>query len=110
VIASNSCGSVSDTVEVRLEWCGWGLFVPMAFTNNGDGINDSWEVKGYNLAAVKIRVFNRLGDLVFYSEDLAEAWQPDPYTVGDDAYNYHIQAWHLSGEMKEYIGHVVLLR
>jgi gliding motility-associated-like protein len=110
VIASNSCGSVSDTVEVRLEWCGWGLFVPMAFTNNGDGINDSWQVKGYNLAAVKIRVFNRLGDLIFYSEDPTDAWQPDPYTVGDDAYNYHIQAWHLSGEMKEYIGHVIMLR
>jgi gliding motility-associated-like protein len=110
VNVSNECGAASDTIDVFFEWCGWGIFIPSAFTNNFDGINDSWQVKGYNLAQVKIRIYNRVGNLIYYSENLDESWSPSFDLVGDDAYNYHIQAYNYSGEMKEYVGHLMLLR
>ncbi len=110
VSSFNECGSSSDSINVNFEWCGWGIFIPTAFTNNFDGINDDWQIKGYNLSGVKIRIYNRVGNLIFYTEDIEEAWQPDIYLVGDDAYNFHIQAYNSSGEMKEYVGHLTLLR
>lgn len=110
VNVSNECGTISDTVDVNFEWCGWGIFIPSAFTNNFDGINDSWQIKGYNLAGVKIRIYNRVGNLIYYSEDINEVWSPSFDLVGDDAYNYHIQTFNISGEMKEYVGHLTLLR
>jgi gliding motility-associated-like protein len=110
VSVSNECGSAADTIDVFFEWCGWGIFIPSAFTNNFDGINDSWQVKGYNLAGVKIRIYNRVGNLIYYSENIDESWSPSFDLVGDDAYNYHIQAFNTSGEMKEYVGHLMLLR
>jgi gliding motility-associated-like protein len=52
------------------------VFVPNAFTPNGDGNNDTWKFFG-NLSGVKqmnIKVFNRIGEKVFESNDINFEW------------------------------------
>ncbi|HLP21873.1 MAG TPA: gliding motility-associated C-terminal domain-containing protein, partial [Chitinophagales bacterium] len=52
------------------------LFIPNTFTPNGDGNNDLFQIFG-NLPALKflrIEIFNRIGEKVFESNDLAFAW------------------------------------
>jgi gliding motility-associated-like protein len=59
-------GDVCDTVEIN---------VSQAITPNGDGVNDTWVI--YNLSnypGTIVRVFNRWGKEVFYSNDYQNNW------------------------------------
>ena len=70
---SNDCGSASDTIVVVKGTCK--LFVPTAFTPNGDGLNDVFKVSGGNpLLKFKMEVYNRWGEKVFESNDIKKGW------------------------------------
>ena len=44
-----------------------------AFTPNGDGINDYWQIKNIqNYAGATVQVFNRYGQLLFESKGYAK--------------------------------------
>ncbi len=60
--------SQTDSVTVQ-EFCAPVLVVPDAFSPNGDGINDVFEIKGRFPAAVILTVFNRWGEVVFRMSD-----------------------------------------
>lgn len=110
VIAGNECGEKSDTVDIYMELCGYGLFIPNAFTPNGDLFNEGWSVQGFNIERIEVFVYNRLGNEVFYTQSLDDPWQPDELLVGDDAYNYFIAAYSIFGERIERTGHIYLLK
>jgi gliding motility-associated-like protein len=47
----------------------------IAFTPNGDGINDTWFIQNYQyFSNASVQVFDRLGTLVFEQQGLYEAW------------------------------------
>ncbi len=48
--------------------------VPTAFSPNGDGINDFVFVRGYDIADLVFRIFNRWGELVFETHDQSVGW------------------------------------
>ncbi len=53
------------------------IYFPSAFTPNGDNINDLFGPAGNNLASMKeysLKVYNRYGELVFYSENPYRKW------------------------------------
>lgn len=50
------------------------IFVPDAFTPNGDGSNDALFVRGRNIASLELKVFDRWGELVFATEDQGKSW------------------------------------
>jgi len=57
------------------------LFIPTAFTPNGDGQNDVFRVKGLGIAYFNMRVYNRVGNLVYQSPDYSRGWDGK---VGDE--------------------------
>lgn len=51
------------------------LFVPSAFSPNGDGLNDFLKPLGVGYSDVRFfRVFNRFGQMVFNGEDFTRGW------------------------------------
>ncbi|MEO7802408.1 MAG: gliding motility-associated C-terminal domain-containing protein, partial [Ginsengibacter sp.] len=63
VESGNGCGLAADSVFVKVYQQ---LFIPNAFSPNGDGINDTWKIE--TLAAfpkAELKVFNRFGEIVF---------------------------------------------
>lgn len=51
------------------------LTIPSAFTPNGDGINDQWDVQNLDsYANCTVRVFNRWGIVVFSSVGYSKPW------------------------------------
>ncbi len=64
---------VRDTVNV-VEKCDPELHVPTAFTPNGDGNNDFFSVFGHEVETFDIKVFNRWGELIYYSNDFRFKW------------------------------------
>ena len=63
--------SLSNTINYRRNA---GVFVPDAFSPNGDGFNDILEAKSEQLQSFKFSVMNRWGVVVFHSDDIAKGW------------------------------------
>jgi gliding motility-associated-like protein len=73
---SNDAGcSGTQTVTVTVV-PNYDLFVPNAFSPNGDGQNDFWQVYGKltNIKQLEVNVFNRWGEKVFESTDANFQW------------------------------------
>ena len=101
--------SDSVTVFVRGE-----IYVPNAFTPDGDGLNDIFKARGIDIATFNMKIFNRWGDLVFESNDMNEGWnggtRNSDYYCPPGMYQYIIVAQEEQGEVFELSGHVVLIR
>ncbi len=92
----NGCVSPKQLVEVFIEkCCEENVFIPTAFSPNGDGKNDVFrlmESPYYRL--VFVEVFNRWGEMVFKGNSTAKEWdgyyKGQPVEVGN--YFYHLSA------------------
>ncbi len=76
-IGNEGICSVSDTVIVRVfeSICGPpNIFVPNAFSPNGDGENDVLYVRGSVITDVEFSVFDRWGEKVFETDDISRGW------------------------------------
>jgi gliding motility-associated-like protein len=71
---TNGCKAKSKvTIQVIPDY---ELYIPNAFTPNGDGSNDFFEIFGNKKTWVEmnIKIFNRWGELVFESSDHNFKW------------------------------------
>ncbi len=72
---TNECGSSSDTAFVEIYACDDCIFIPNAFTPNGDGRNDLFspilKCAVYNY---QLKIFNRWGENIFSATDPASGW------------------------------------
>lgn len=50
------------------------IYIPNAFTPNGDGINDGFQVKGEGIRDFHIYIYNRWGEVIFESTNPKQAW------------------------------------
>ena len=111
VTVSNVCGTSSDTINIKYGFCN--IWMPNAFTPNGDGKNDIIRVKG-SLGAYqeyKFTVFNRWGVVVFMTDDINKGWDGvfNGQEQGIGTYYYMITA-KLNGQTVSMKGDFVLVR
>lgn len=79
-ISDNAC-SYFDTVKVVMGNCDdCKVFVPTAFTPNGDGLNDEFKVTVGSacpeIISFRLRLYDRWGKKVFESVDSRVSWNP----------------------------------
>ena len=107
-IDANGCENV-DTVTVFLDGT---LYVPNAFSPNGDGINDYFIVMGKEIVKFKLRIFDRWGLQIFSSDNINYAW--DGKYHGDlvqiDTYVWKIVYEDSWGRLGSLTGHVNVIR
>ncbi|MFZ4784409.1 MAG: gliding motility-associated C-terminal domain-containing protein [Flavobacteriales bacterium] len=60
--------------QVIYEECPGELWVPNAFTPDGDGINDVWLVEGVKLASYHLILWNKWGELIYETYSLDRPW------------------------------------
>lgn len=74
VTITNVCGIATDTIQVAYRFCD--IWLPNAFTPNGDGRNDLMRVRGTlgSYSDYKFLVFNRWGVNIFASDDINKGW------------------------------------
>jgi len=59
------------------------FFIPEAFSPNGDGINDEFEIKGLTkYKTVEIEIFNRWGNIVYQSKNYGKGQGKDGFWDG----------------------------
>lgn len=111
VIGSNAYGC-RDTATVTIDIMET-MFVPNAFSPNGDGINDVFKVEniGYQGIAA-FRIFNRWGQLIYETLDGTKGWNGEYKGIPADAgtYYYFIKLNPLEGDGITFKGEVQLLR
>ena len=77
ILISNECGTVSDTITIGTDPClPCGIFVPSAFSPNGDGINDRLTPINTcdDVAPYRFSVFNRWNEIVFDTDTPGNGW------------------------------------
>lgn len=70
-ISNDSLESRSNTISVEKPYA---LYAPTAFSPDGDGINDYFNVVGQGLTNYTIEIYNRWGQMVFKSNDMSVKW------------------------------------
>jgi gliding motility-associated-like protein len=109
----NGCESKRSKIEVVVEKCCEDyLFIPSAFSPNGDGRNDEFRIqKGPQDKLVQFNIFNRWGQLIFTERDGA-AWNGtqngQPADMG--VYFYDILIGCDRGSLIEKKGEITLVR
>ena len=92
--SSSKC-SISEIFNI---WTESKLFVPNAFSPNGDGINDIFKpIHNENIEEPALRIFNRWGILIYHSSNLSNGWNgeykgkraPVGVYVWTISYKYH---------------------
>jgi gliding motility-associated-like protein len=71
---ANPCGEMSDTIRISVYNCDPKIIAPNAFTPNGDGKNDQFQVKAENIFNFSLYVFDRWGTMLFESKDINNGW------------------------------------
>jgi gliding motility-associated-like protein len=65
-----------DTIiRVNITVCDCELFIPTAFTPNGDGLNDEWMVYApANVTDFECMVYDKAGTLLFHTRNIHQGW------------------------------------
>ncbi|NQX92113.1 MAG: gliding motility-associated C-terminal domain-containing protein, partial [Flavobacteriales bacterium] len=111
-----SCETLERTVNVVASECGCNIYAPNSFTPDNDNINEIWKVVAEcEFESYALRVFNRWGEMVFFSEDPSIGWNGDSgtgYFAGNDIYQFILQYELTNDEnfIQELTGHITLMR
>lgn len=106
---TNNC-TTKDSVVVY-KTCGE-LFIPNAFTPNGDVENETFGVYQSDFTKINMYIFDRWGEKIYETDDLNKPWdgKKDGENAQQDVYVYVIYAWDCLEQKHKYIGHVTLIR
>jgi gliding motility-associated-like protein len=88
------------------------LLVPDAFTPNGDTHNERFEVKGYFISEFEMSIFDRWGEVIYHSNNIAESWDGKVSSVNASGgyYLYQINATDTNGQQFTRKGSFLLIR
>ncbi len=88
------------------------VFVPSAFTPDGDGHNDILMVEGNNINYMTLKIYNRWGQQVFESKDKSIGWDGtfNGQTLPPDVYGYYMQCSCDEGGQLLLKGNITLIR
>lgn len=110
-VDSNGC-SASDSVIVNVTLECDEVFVPSAFSPNGDGFNDYLYVRNPCVQDMEFSVFNRWGQKVFFTSDITLGWDGTFHgkPVDPAVFFYTLSIKFITGTDKHIDGNVTLVR
>lgn len=110
VISDYGCrDTIQKSVKINGEYA---LFIPNAFTPDGDSKNNTFFPKGIGIKKFRMLIFDRWGELLFETHDIDEGWdgtyKGQPAQLG--VYVYRIFTEDILEEEHKHVGKVTLLR
>ena len=98
-VSNDSIESISNTISVEKPYA---LYAPNAFSPDGDGINDYFNVVGQGLSNYIIEIYNRWGQMVFKSTNINNQWDGKFQQINSPpgTYVYKIKTTDFSTELK----------
>ena len=112
LVYKNPSGCVAkDTIKIDV-LPNYEVFIPSAFSPNGDNINDVFYVRGPFIRSCNMKIWDRLGGLIFESPYLVYGWDGTKNfnDVNTGVFIYYITVEFLDGVQKEFKGNINLSR
>jgi len=103
----------SITVYIKEPLCGDPLvFLPNAFTPNGDGHNDVLMVNGNNITELRLVIYNRWGQKIFETTDQSIGWDGtfQGKALPPDVYGYYLECICEEGDTLFQKGNISLIK
>ena len=113
VTDEEGCTGTADVrVDVILIQCSEDVFLPTAFSPNGDGANDVLMVRSNSMTELELIIYNRWGEKMFSTTSVNGSWDGtfQGATVNTDVYAYYLRARCGNGEEIVKQGNVSLLK
>lgn len=111
LIATNGIctSSASDSITINPETF---IYIPNAFTPNGNELNDGFIPKGIGIIDFNMTIYDRWGNQLYYTATMDEPWNGllDGREMPADVYVYRIDIVDILGEERCYRGSVTLVR
>lgn len=111
-LAATNIFGCKDTLSKAINIKDENIYIPNAFTPNGDGLNDYFKPIGHGIKSCKMAVYNRWGEEIFVTNTMSEGWNGSfkGEMQPPDVFVYTVQAVGLSGQTYNLTGTVTLLR
>ncbi len=110
----NNCIDTAYQTIVMEQEQGFSFYIPDAFSPNNDGINDTFSGKGVLISKYEMMIFDRWGNLIFFSDDFSKPWDGranhGTQIVQEDVYIYSIKVTDVKKKKHNYKGIVTLFR
>jgi gliding motility-associated-like protein len=83
------------------------IYIPYAFTPNGDGVNDLFMPVAYHVKSWQFEIYDNCGERLFYSTQPGQGWNASSRVRYIHSYYYRLQAFtdsnHRIGQCGEFI-------
>ena len=103
--------TTSKTVIIEPDFV---LYIPKAFSPNGDDINDIFTCKGIFVKEYEMSIFDRWGNLIFLTDDINKGWDGKAKASNvdelPDVYVYEVKITDIRLKKHSYKGIVTLIR
>ncbi len=110
----NELGCVDSIIIPFYVWEQETFFIQTAFTPNGDGVNDVFEIKEKGITEWHMKVYDRWGKLVWETFDVNDSWDGTALGSGkplpQGAYTYEIDLVWYRGDGFHKVGTITLFR
>ncbi len=114
MVAMNIHGCTDTTTNCLIIDPIFALYIPDAFTPNGNGLNDVFMAKGNDIKTFEMYIFDRWGMQLFHSTDINNGWtgtvKGGNAVVQEDTYVYIINATDNKNKKHSYVGKVSLIK
>ncbi len=74
LITNNAFGCADTAYQTVIIQPDFLFYIPNAFTPNDDGVNDSFSGKGIFISSYEMMIFDRWGNLIFFTDDIDKPW------------------------------------
>ncbi len=103
--------TISDTIKINNYF---NVYMPSAFTPDGDGRNDLYHPVGNGMASFTMMIFDRWGELLYTTTNMDQGWDgrgPHGDALPQDIYVYALDYISLfDGQRQKKYGSVLLIR
>jgi gliding motility-associated-like protein len=114
LILENTYGCLDTAYREIYIAPGFTIYIPTAFTPNGDEKNDYFIPSGMGIASLDMRIFDRFGAEIFSTSDLNAPWNGSVRNTeqlcSEGVYAYYMKIRDYKGLVTEYSGVVSLVR
>jgi gliding motility-associated-like protein len=113
LIEMNNKGCMDTVTNCLIIEPQYNLYIPSAFTPNGDGLNETFKPVGQYVKSFEMYIFDRWGIQLYHTTDINQGWNG---TVNggsisqEDTYIYKITVRDAQGIPHSYIGNVTLVK
>lgn len=112
VKVNDNCTTATDSVIIYKD-CALPVYIPNAFTPNGDGLNDVFRIPDMkNQKLLSFSIFNRYGKKIFFTTDASKGWDGKLNGTAQQTGNfvYYIIYADIKKDIHTLKGNVLLLR